>query len=337
MSGYELEKKLLAALKANRHRYLSEDAILHEEGLADKFNGCTECAQDVERAIEILRLQGYEIDGDLDQGWHLIACPDTLNHFELEEALHTSFLGRALFTYRMIGSTNDTARLLAVNGAADGTLIVAEEQSRGRGRRGQRWHSPPGGGIYASLILRPGIEPSQAGGLGLLAALSICLGIEQFAGLKPQIKWPNDIYLDGKKLAGILCEAEWSGSELIFLVLGFGINVNVRSFPAEIRACATSLEIETGGKKIPRIELLAEIIDRLEEGYFQYLTDGFTSFLPRVQVRDYLRGRNVLIGLDNGDRLSGTARGIDEGGMLLVEVPGRERLTAVAGGHVLQC
>ena len=337
MNGYELEKRLLAVLKANRNRYLGEDSILREYGLAQMFDSCTECAQDVERAIEILRLQGYEIDGDDDRGWHLSACPDTLNNFELEEALRTSFLGRVLFTYRIIGSTNETARLLAGNGAADGTLIVAEEQSRGRGRRGQRWHSPSGGGIYASLILRPGIGLAQTGGLGLLAALSICLAVEEFTGLKPKIKWPNDINLGDRKLAGILCEADWLGTTLNYFVLGFGVNVGLRNFPAELRTSATSLESESGGGvKISRVDLLARIIDRLEEGYFQYLADGFTSFLPRVQVRDYLRGKRVTIGLDNGDRLAGMARGIDENGMLLLEVPGQNRMSAVAGGHVLE-
>ena len=335
MFAYCLEKKLIEIFKNNRHRYLDEKTLLKEFGLAEELNVDTESDKDLERAIDILRLQGYEIDGDLTRGWILISLSDSLNYFELESALKTTFLGKCLFTYRIIGSTNATAKMLAETGAPDGSLLVAEEQRQGRGRLGNSWHSPAGGGIWARLILRPGITPAQLGRLVLLASLSICLAIEERTGFKPRIKWPNDLYLNDRKLGGVLCEADWVSSELKYVILGFGVNVNIKRFPAELENSATSLLLAGRGKKVYRVGLLAEIMDRLEEGYFQFLADGFASFLPRVQVRDYLRNRTVEIELDNSETVGGIARGIDERGALLLETPGGQRFVKITQGRVL--
>ena len=336
MFAYQFEKKLLEILKANRHRYLDERRLYEEFGLAEARDSATESGQDVSRAVESLRLQGYEIDGDQIRGWCLINLPEMLNYLEVESSLRTSFLGKCLFIYRIIGSTNQTARALAESGAPDGTLLVAEEQRKGKGRFERSWYSPAGGGIWASLILRPGIRPARLGSLGMLAALSICLAIEEYTGLNPLIKWPNDLYLNGKKFAGILIEASWRGEKLNYAILGFGINVNMESFPQELACSATSLKLSAGGAKICRIDLLAEILDRLEEGYFKFLADGFASFLPRVQVRDYLRDRPVRIRLPDGETVSGLARGINESGALLLETHQGSHILTIDQGHVLQ-
>lgn len=336
MSAYRIEKKLIEIFKCNRHRYLDENTLLKEFGLAGELNVDTEKALDLERTIDILRLQGYEIDGDRTRGWILISLPDSMNYIEIESTLKTTFLGKYLFTYRIIGSTNATAKMLAESGAPDGALLVAEEQRQGRGRLGSSWHSPAGEGIWASLILRPGIKPAQLGSLGLLAALSICLAIEEHTGLKLWIKWPNDLYINDRKLGGVLCEADWLGSELKYVILGFGVNVNIKRFPAELENTATSLLLAARGQKVYRVGLLAEIMARLEEGYFQFMADGFVSFLPRVQVRDYLRNRTVKIELEDNETVSGVARGIDESGALLLEPPRGQRLVKITQGRVLQ-
>ncbi|OGF99360.1 MAG: biotin--[acetyl-CoA-carboxylase] ligase [Candidatus Glassbacteria bacterium GWA2_58_10] len=336
MYAYQLEKKLIEVLKGNRDRYLAEQALLSEFGLAELMDDCTECSQDLERTIDILRLQGYEIDGSPERGWTLVSLPDQVNFFELESELKTSFLGKTLFAYRIIGSTNSTAKMLADSGAADGTLIVAEEQSGGRGRRDNSWYSPAGGGIWASLILRPGIRRAQLGSLGLLAALSICLTLEEQGAFKPKIKWPNDIYLNGKKVAGILCEAGWLGSELKYVILGCGVNVNIPAFPAELAQNATSLSLASAGKKYYRTGLLSDILDKLEAGYFQFLADGLVSFLPRVQVRDFLRDRRVTVSDSGESRTTGVARGIDESGALLLEVPGEKHMLTITQGYIME-
>lgn len=333
--GYSAERRLLQALKKSENRYLDERTLLEDPGLAEVMDDSTESACDLERTVEVLRLQGYQIDGDSTRGWKLISSPDTISRFELEEELNTTFLGRCLFTYRVIGSTNRTARALAESGVPDGTLLISEEQTDGVGRRGSGWHSPAGGGLWASLVLRPGLGPRQMGSVGMLAALSICLAVEDTTGLKPSIKWPNDLMLDGKKLGGVLCEADWRGEQLRYLVLGFGLNVNIQCFPGTLAGTAVALS-QIAGKKIERPRLLAAIMERLEQGYFQLLADGFASFLPRVQVRDFLKGRRVLVEFENGERLEGVARGIDEHGALLIEQRLGDRPRAVSSGHIIQ-
>ncbi len=333
--AYEVERKLLAALKRNPQRYLDGRELRERFGLAAAMGEATESAGDLERAVELLEMQGYRIDGDEARGWMLIGLPETFSRFELEEELRTTFLGRCMFTYRIIGSTNETARALAAGGVPDGTLLVAEEQTGGRGRRGSNWFSPAGGGIWASLVLRPGISARRLGCMGMLASLSICLGIEQHTGLKPSIKWPNDLFLDGRKLGGVLCEADWRADKLQYLVLGFGLNVNVETFPEHLVGSSISLSQAVGGS-IRLTALLAEILLTLEEGYFQLLTDGFASFLPRVQVRDYLKGRRVLVEFEDGSRLDGVAGGIDENGALLVQERDSNRMRSVTGGHLVQ-
>jgi BirA family transcriptional regulator, biotin operon repressor / biotin---[acetyl-CoA-carboxylase] ligase len=337
MSVSEFEKRLVAVLKANCHRYQDENSLLDEQGLRQVMDTCTECGHDLDRAIELLRFQGYEIDGDDIRGWCLIKIPDTLNYLEIESGLTTTFLGRSLFTYSMIGSTNDTARMLAEAGAADGSLLVAEEQSKGRGRFDNTWYSPPGTGIWASLILRPGINPLQLGVLGILGALSICIAVEEQTGLRPRIKWPNDLYLEGRKFAGILCESSIQAGRLNYFILGFGVNVNLKSFPENLSETSTSLSIALRGERTDRVKLLQNIMERLEDYYFKLLTDGFSFFLPRVQVRDYLRDRTVKVSVGEGEIVDGVARGIDENGALLLETPESSNLRAVSQGRVLEC
>jgi len=335
MSAYELEKKLIGIFKENPHRYLGEETLMKEFGLAGAIDESTESGNDIARAIEVLRLQEYEIDGDETQGWRLVSLPGTINYLEVESSLKTTFLGQCLFCYRIIGSTNQTARMLADTGAPDGTLLVAEEQSRGRGRFENSWYSPAGGGIWASLILRPRIKSGQLGSLAMLAALSICLAVEEQTGLKPQIKWPNDICLERKKVAGILCEAGLRSEELRYIILGFGVNVNIDSFPPELSSTAISLALATGKDWIYRPALLGGIMDKLEEGYFRFLTDGFASFLPRVQIRDCLRGCPLKVRLPGGELIYGVSRGIDENGALLLETSPEKSLKAVAAGHIV--
>jgi len=337
MSVSEFEKRLVAVLKANSHRYLDENSLLQVHRLIEVADTSTECGYDLARAMEVLRLQGYEIDGDENRGWCLMRVPDVLNYLEIESGLNTTFLGRSLFAYRIIGSTNETAKRLAEAGAPDGSLLVAEEQSGGRGRAGRTWYSPHGTGIWASLILRPGISPAQLGVLTLSIALSICLAIEEQTDLKTKIKWPNDLYYGNRKFAGILSESGIQAGELKYVVLGFGVNVNMESFPGNLSETATSLRIATAGEHIDRVGLLQNILDKMEAGYFKFLTDGFSFFLPRIQVRDYLRDRRVKIEVDEEEPFEGLARGIDENGALLLETAGRQQLRAVVNGSVVEC
>ncbi|MCE5269934.1 biotin--[acetyl-CoA-carboxylase] ligase [bacterium] len=335
MSASAFEKKLVDALRANEGRYLDETALRREMGLGGAVDEDDDSGGDIPRAVELLRLQGWGVDGDEVQGWRLYGAPECLNYLEVENALTTSFLGRCLFVYRILGSTNQTARMLAESGAPDGTLLVAEEQSRGRGRSANAWHSPAGGGIWASLILRPGIAPERLGTLGILVACSICLAVEETTGLQPLIKWPNDILIGGRKVAGILCESGLAGQRLRHVILGFGLNVNLEEFPAPLRRSATSLSLAAGGRRFDRVQLLSSILDHLEQGYLSFLTDGFSACLPRVQRRDFLRDREVEVETPDRGRLRGRARGIDEAGALLLECPPPLGPCRIEQGHVV--
>lgn len=326
LSGFE--KKLVEALRKNSGRYLDESGLLGESG-PDPAAGA-DC--DIQGAVESLRMRGYGIDGDEVRGWRLTEPPDMLQQLELDDGLGTSFLGKTLFTYRIIGSTSETAGMLAESGAPDGSLIVAEEQSDGKGRYSNSWYSPPGTGIWASLILRPGIAPSRLGSLGMLASLCICLALEEQTGLAPGIKWPNDIVLDGRKCAGILIESGLMGSSLRHAVLSFGLNVNVQEFPPELAGKATSLSLAANGRFFDRVPILRAILNHLEEGYFRFMADGFASFLPRVLMRDFLKNRQVIVERPGSAPVSGTARGIDQGGALLVEC--NDGMVRVENGHV---
>lgn len=336
MSASGFENRLVLVLRSNSDRYLDESALRLEFNLAPETDNATEAAGDIPRAIELLRLQGWSIDGDEVHGWRLVGFPDHLTFAEVENALNTSFLGRCLFVYRMIGSTNQTAKMLAESGAQDGTLLLAEEQSCGRGRYTNTWYSPAGGGLWASLILRPGIAPERLGGLGMLCALSICLAVEERTGLKPLIKWPNDIMLDGRKAAGILCEGGIIGQRLRYAVLGFGLNVNLDSFPPPLDRTATSLSLAAGGRRFDRLQILGSILDNLEQGYFNFLTDGFSSFLPRIQRRDFLRDRELMVEIPDRGIVQGIARGTDESGALILECPAPVGLLRIEQGHIIK-
>ncbi|MEA1996295.1 MAG: biotin--[acetyl-CoA-carboxylase] ligase [Gemmatimonadota bacterium] len=337
MYAYEFEKKLIAILKDNRQRFLDEETLMGEFGLEKAVDTATESGRDLSLAIECLRLQGYDIDGDEMRGWRLVTMPDLINYLEVASGLNTSFLGKCLFTYRIIGSTNEAARMLAEAGVGDGTLLVAEEQKKGRGRLGGSWYSPPGGGIWASLILRPGLRCEQTGCLPMLTSLCICLAVEELTGLSPKIKWPNDIYLDRRKFAGVLCETASQGERLKYIILGFGVNVNIEHFPGELSRSAISLKLSANGKNFYRVALLQEILDKLEEGYFKFLTDGFASFMPRVNMRDYLRDRPIKVQMEDSTLVAGIARGIDEKGALLLETAGENSLGTISRGHVIEC
>lgn len=336
MSASGFENRLVLVLRSNSERYLDESALRLEFNLTPETDSATEAAGDFPRAIELLRLQGWIIDGDEVRGWRLVDSPGHLTFQEVENSLGTSFLGRCLFVYRMIGSTNLTAKMLAESGAQDGTLLLAEEQSCGRGRYANAWYSPAGGGLWASLILRPGMTPERLGALGMLCALSICLAVEEHTGLKPLIKWPNDIMLDERKAAGILCEGGIIGQRLRYAVLGFGLNVNMESFPPPLDHTATSLSLAAGGQHFDRLKILGSILDHLEQGYFNFLTDGFSAFLPRIQRRDYLRNRELSVEIPDRGAVRGIARGIDESGALILECPAPAGLLRIEQGHIVK-
>lgn len=247
------------------------------------------------KGIKKLREEGYEIEAVTNRGYRLTNPETMYNKRELEQGLKTKTMGQSIYFYEETDTTNNRARELAQEGAPEGTLVVAEKQTAGRGRRGKVWESPPGTGIWMSLVLRPQIMPAEASVLTLLCGLATAEAIKAETGLSAGIKWPNDILINGKKAVGILTEMDCEMSEVHFVIPGIGINVNTASFPPEIADIATSLYLECG-KTVSRRRLVHKVLERLEEHYETFLRTGsFTAMLEDYRKHCITLGKEVHV------------------------------------------
>lgn len=247
------------------------------------------------KGIKKLREEGYEIEAVTNRGYRLTNPETMYNKRELEQGLKTKTMGQTIYFYEETDTTNNRARELALEGAPEGTLVVAEKQTAGRGRRGKAWESPLGTGIWMSLVLRPQIAPAEASVLTLLCGLATAEAIEAETGLSAGIKWPNDILINGKKAVGILTEMDCEMSEVHFVIPGIGINVNTASFPPEIADIATSLYLECG-KTVSRRRLVHKVLERLEEHYETFLRTGsFAAMLEDYRKHCITLGKEVHV------------------------------------------
>lgn len=305
-----MKSKILALLRE------ADDYISGQE-LCEHF-GVTRAA--VWKVINTLKKEGYEIDAVPNRGYRLVSLPDVFSASELESRLHTKWAGRRLAFYDSIGSTNVQAKLLAEEGAPEGTLVLADEQKTGRGRRGRGWQSPPGMNVYFTLVLKPDYAPNDASMVTLVMALAVKEAITEVCGMKAGIKWPNDIVVNGKKTTGILTEMSLEGAYIQHVVIGVGINVKKQSFPAELADTATSLEAESG-KPVSRALLVQKVMEHFEEDYELFLQKKDLSFLQE-RYNAYLVNldREVRV-LDPAGEYTGIAKGINKKGELLVQMP----------------
>jgi BirA family biotin operon repressor/biotin-[acetyl-CoA-carboxylase] ligase len=294
------------------------DEFVSGEAISDKL-GLTRAA--VWKHVEALRAHGYRIDAVPARGYRLAAIPDRLTPLELRPLLNTHDLGQVLHHFEVISSTNDRARELAEEDAGHGEVVIAEAQTGGRGRRGRQWVSPPGLNVYLSAVLRPDLPPARAPELTLLASVAICDALRQ-ANVPAEIKWPNDLLVGGRKIAGILTELASEPERVNWVVIGLGVNVNATEadFPEELRPIATSVRIERG-EPAPRALFVAACLTALEDWLDRHAEEGFAP------VRDAWRARNGVLGREvtvrSGDRdVVGTAQDIDEAGALLVRTAG---------------
>lgn len=249
-----------------------------------------------------------------------------------EAHLKTSWLGKTIYKYEEIDSTNTEGKRLAENGAAHGTVIQAQVQTAGRGRRGRQWSSPKGAGIWFSIILRPDIAPESAPVLTLVAAMAVVKAIQRLPGASPQIKWPNDVVMSGKKVCGILTEMSPQRDGVDYMVVGIGINVKQQAFPPDIMESATSLEQMLPGASVSGELLLAAVLEEFETYYEKYMkTMDVSLFLEEYHDRLVNKDKEVKV-LDPRGEYEGIARGINQSGELLVEREGT--LIAVNAGEV---
>ena len=230
------------------------------------------------KVIRQLQEDGYEIEAKRNRGYRLGDSGDVFTGAELRSLLNTRWVGHNLVFLEQVDSTNEEAKRQAEKGAPDGTLVAAAEQSAGKGRRGRTWISEKGTGVWMSLLLRPDFPPECASMLTLVAAMAVEKGISRVTGVDGQIKWPNDVVIEGKKVCGILTEMSTEMECIHYVVVGIGINVGTEEFPEEIRDLATSLYLSTQ-KKVKRAVLAAAVAEAWEFYYEQFLKSGDLRFL----------------------------------------------------------
>ncbi len=285
--------------------------------------------------IEALRLLGYEIEAAPRKGYRLVARPDLLTPEEVRAGLATRRLGRVVEYRETVGSTNDLAKEMARQGAPEGLLVLAEQQTAGKGRLGRSWTTPPGAAIAMSLVLRPDLPPHAAPRITLGAAVAVTEAVREAAGVAAGIKWPNDVQVNGRKLCGILTEMEAEMDRVAFVVLGIGLNVTLRreQMDPSFRETATSLALE-GAPPVRRAALVQAILARFEAVYDELLGDRFDRVLDRWRALSVTLGQAVrVLGLDGQPVLEGVAEEVDQEGALLVR-DGAGQVHRVVSGEV---
>lgn len=259
---------------------------------------------------------------------------DLLSEDRIKASLKEKSFVDKIYAFWTVGSTNDFAYKRAMHGEDEGTLVVAEEQTRGRGRKSRVWDSRFNLGLWFSLILRPDISASKAGLLPFLASVSIAEVLEESLNLKPDLKWPNDAIFSGRKFCGILSEVEFIDGRVKFIILGVGMNVNHKmdELPQDFRERATSLRIESG-KRIDRADLLAEILVTFEKNYDEFRSNGISPILDKWKARCGRLGKHVKIVQDD-QQIEGTFKDIDAAGCMLLQLETGEIKKVVAGDVV---
>lgn len=303
-----MKTEILAILK-------EAEGFVSGQALCDRL-GVSRTA--VWKVIKQLEEEGCRIEAVRNKGYRLMEVADVMTEAELATRMDSKWMGKKLVYLNETDSTNIQARKLAEAGAPSGTLVVAESQNAGKGRRGRSWSSPPGSSIYMSVLLRPDISPQCASAVTLLAGMATARGIREKTGLPVQIKWPNDLVIDGRKICGILTEMSAEMEQIHYIVTGIGINVNQQEFPEEISRTATSLYL-TSGKAFRRSEIIACTIHWFERYYEKFasacdlsaLKEEYESMLANMD-------REVAV-LDPAGEYRGICRGIDKDGELLVE------------------
>ena len=284
--------------------------------------------------IRKLRESGYEILSRERRGYKLKDAPDLLLPSEIQIGLNTEIIGKEMDYHPSVDSTNRVAKALAYHGAADGTIVVAEEQTGGKGRLERNFYSPRGKGIWFSVIMRPKLLPKDAPKCTLMAAVAVVEAMKRF-NLKAGIKWPNDIMFDGRKLVGILTEMTGEIGKISYIVIGVGINVNISrdEFPEELRDIVASLS-EISGGEISRVKFFRAVLEEFDKLYRKIRTADFDEIFTLWKKYNITLGKNVRVisAIDGLESFSGKAVDLNEEGALVVET--EQGLRAVYSGDV---
>lgn len=307
----------------------SADGYISGQELCNRF-GVSRTA--VWKAINQLKEAGYEIEAQQNKGYRLMAAPDLMTEAEIKSLMHTDWVAKEVLYFDTIDSTNTKAQELAEKGYQSGTLVVADKQESGKGRRGRSWVSPSGTGIFMTLMIKLDINPNNASMLTLVAALAVAKAITSVTGEEAMIKWPNDIVVNGKKVCGILTEMNAQFDYINHIVVGIGINVHNESFPEEISQMASSLMIEAGGKRFHRAQIIADTMSYFEQYYDTFLKTQDLSALVREYDKLLVNRNKSVRVLDPKEPFDGKAMGITPKGELIVDTWESRKL--VSSGEV---
>lgn len=305
-----IKQEIINAFHAKPREFISGEEL-------SQTCGCSRTA--IWKHIEELRKDGYEIEAVRKSGYRLIAAPDRLSAEEIRAGLDTYRIGQVVMAHDSVPSTQPLAHEAASKGAPEGTLVIAEQQTGGKGRLGRPWHSPSGTGIWMSLIVRPAIPLPKTPQMTLLTAVVLAKTIWEETGVEPKIKWPNDIFIGDKKVSGVLTELNAESDRVNYLVIGIGLNANMtrEDFPEELASIATSLRIESG-KKLKRARFIQRFCENFEREYDDYLREGFERVKSEWEQNSYTIGKWITVSTIQ-QSLEGKAIGLDAEGVLILE------------------
>lgn len=315
---------LLALLKEAGDGWLSGEAISQRLGVSRTA---------IWKQVEGLRAMGYEVEAVPRRGYRLTARPDSVTPDEIIPGLTTRLFGRTVEYRESVGSTNEVAKQMARAGAPEGLLVIADEQTAGKGRLGRAWSTPKGSALAMSLILRPDLPPYHAPRITLAAAVAICEAVRAATGLPAGIKWPNDLQIQGRKFCGVLTEMEAEMDRVAFVVVGIGLNVRLRreEMDPAFRETATSLVAE-GALPIRRAALVQAVMARFEPIYHDLIVDRFDRVLDRWRALSVMLGAEVRALSVHGESVvEGVAEDVDADGALIIRLRDGSRSRVVAG------
>ncbi|GAB4310301.1 MAG: biotin--[acetyl-CoA-carboxylase] ligase [Methanobacteriaceae archaeon] len=307
----ELYELVLDFFYKNKGKYIPAKEIASSLNISEK---------ELMETFRKLEEQEYKIDFTEDLGYRLEETPNLLLPYEIKRDLKTDFIGKKIYYFSEVDSTNDVAKELAEKGAENGTLIIAQTQRRGKGRNGKKWISPLGG-VWMSIILRPTIKPEKAPQLTLVTGVAVAETLKKQTGLDVKIKWPNDILIDDKKVCGILTEAHAKYNTLDYVIVGIGIDVNMdmELFPQELRRDATSIKEELE-MEVYYVELVQRFLEKFEELYKEFNADQFPEILRKWRKYSKTIGSYVEVHKRLGKIVRGEAVGINKQGALILEL-----------------
>lgn len=305
-----MKKEILNLLKENKESFISGQDLSNKLGVT---------RTSIWKYINQLKEEGYEIESVSKKGYRLISSPDIVTFYEIEPYLTTKIIGRNIFHYDSIGSTNTKAKELADSGHNHGSVVISEEQVTGRGRLGKNWVSPKYKGVWMSIILTPDLSPIDAAKLTQTAAAAVVKATAEL-GLNTCVKWPNDIVVNHKKVCGILTEMSAELTRINYVIVGIGINVNIddNEFPEDIKQIASSLKIETKSK-VSRQKLVGKILNNFEILYNKFVNDNdIKASIDICRENSAVIGRDILV-INHGKSIKAKVLDIDKEGRLVVE------------------